>query len=417
MSDKLVNESGSRNRLRRIPPTAVLLVGIAAIFLACSCGGGGSNGKVAANQSGAPASQATSAFTVLGYNDLGMHCLNNDFSEMCILPPANNLRATVIRRGEDPQIVTSGVTVTYSIPGNSTSYKKINLWDYSLPLFGVALPKDVGLFGYGMSGTMASTPDHDFMARAIPITPITDSGQTDPYQLSRINVLQGSKVVATTQAVIPVSWEMSCNNCHKTKGMSLAMDILTKHDRLNGTHLVNQKPVLCAKCHADPALGAPGVAGVKTLSAAMHGFHASKFRGQTVEQTCYSCHPGPKTQCLRDIHKAKGLNCNSCHTSMEAVGNPARKPWVDEPRCGSCHHVAGHEYEQPGVLFRDSVGHHKVKCIACHGSPHAITPSTNPRDNIQSIALQGVAGPIGKKCSVCHTRTPEGRFTHNSRGD
>ncbi len=48
-------------------------------------------------------------FVVLGYNDLGMHCMNQDFSQLCILPPFNNLHAQVIdRRGEEPRIASSG---------------------------------------------------------------------------------------------------------------------------------------------------------------------------------------------------------------------------------------------------------------------------------------------------------------------
>jgi hypothetical protein len=71
----------------------------------------------------------------------------------------------------------------------------------------------------------------------------------------------------------------------------------------------------------------------------------------------------------------------------------------------------GHEYEQPGKLYRDSVGHHGVKCITCHGSPHAIGPSINPRDNVQPIALQGHPGTIDK-CTVCHRTQPHDPFDH-----
>lgn len=358
---------------------------------------------------------SSGAYTVLGYNDLGMHCMNNDFSEICVLPPANTLRAQVIQRGEDPVITTSGVQVNYSIPGNTKSTTKTNFWNYVKDLFGVTLPANVGLFGFGLSGAMAATPARDFWAHGVPLTPIKDNGVTDTYQLSQINVVKNGKVVAATQAVVPVSWEMSCNQCHKPTGkgadLTVASNILLAHDKLHGTTLINQKPVLCAKCHADPALGAPGFAGVKTLSGAMHTAHAARMGNRTPEQTCYSCHPGPVTQCLRDVHKAKGMTCVNCHTSMAAVGSPARTPWVTEPRCGSCHNVAGHQYEQPGVLFRDSVGHNGVKCIACHGSPHAITPSLNSRDNLQSVVLQGKAGPIAK-CTVCHTSTPTDPFNH-----
>ncbi len=55
-------------------------------------------------------------------------------------------------------------------------------------------------------------------------------------------------------------------------------------------------PVLCAGCHADPALGMAGNPDLPSLSAAMHGKHA-----KTRHNDCYACHPGPNTQCLRDV--------------------------------------------------------------------------------------------------------------------
>lgn len=355
---------------------------------------------------------------VIAYNDLGMHCMNEDFSEICILPPANTLRAMVIdRSGEEPRIVTSGVTVEYSIPGNTVSHTKTNFWSFAQALFGVALPLDVGLAGKGMSGTMDVTADRDYMAQWIPITPLTDAMVEDPYQLAQVVVKQNGVEQDITQNVIPVSWEIHCDRCHKpSKGVSVAMDILLKHDRLHGTDLVNHRPVLCASCHADPALGAPGVQGVKSMSAAMHGAHAKRPFPKSWGNPCYNCHPGSQTQCLRDVHYANNITCITCHGSMKAVGNPNRTPWVDEPRCGDCHHVAGHEYEQPGVLYRNSVGHSGIKCIVCHNSPHAITPTVTPRDNLQSIRLQGHEGTINT-CSVCHRQQPSDPFFHRVSDD
>lgn len=351
-----------------------------------------------------------SPLVVLGYNDLGMHCMNNDFSEICVLPPANTLRATVIRRGSSPEILKENVVVNFSIPGNTRSDNKVNFWSYDQQLFGVNLPANVGLFGYGLAGQMARQADGDWGAPGIPITPVTDTGVYDPYQLATITARAGT-MVGRTQVVIPVSWEMNCNACHNIPGISVATDILRAHDRLHNTDLEHQKPVLCAKCHADPALGAAGQPGISSLSHAMHGAHAARMGRMDRDNLCYSCHPGPRTQCLRDIHKSRGMNCQSCHGGMVQVANPTRTPWVDEPRCGSCHNVPGHEYEQPGKLFRDSIGHNGVKCIACHGSPHAITPTTNPRDNVQAINYQGFAGTI-QKCTVCHTTTPGDPFNH-----
>lgn len=362
--------------------------------------------------------QAQPDMVVLGYNDLGMHCMGNDFSEICILPPANTMRATVIDRTEnDPKIKKSGITVSYSVPGNTYSIKKCNFWTYALPLFGVALPPNIGLAGKGMSGTMGINAIGDWVAEFVPITPLTDAGVEDPYQLCTITVKQNGVVKATTQAVMPVSWEMRCDKCHTTAGMSVASDILRKHDRMHGTDLIHQKPVLCAKCHSDNALGAPGMPGISNLSSAMHSAHANRETPtKDGVNKCYNCHPGPKTLCLRDIHAANGMNCQSCHGTMQDVGNPARNPWFEEPACGSCHHVPGHEYEEPGQLFRNSRGHRGVKCEACHGSPHVIAPSSNPRDNIQAISLQGHAGTIDT-CTVCHRQQPHDPFPHRLTDD
>ena len=71
------------------------------------------------------------AYVVLGYNELGMHCMNQDFSQLCILPPFNSLHAQVIRRGREPQVVTSGVSVNYRISSNTTSVTKTNFWQFA----------------------------------------------------------------------------------------------------------------------------------------------------------------------------------------------------------------------------------------------------------------------------------------------
>jgi hypothetical protein len=356
---------------------------------------------------------------VFGYNELGMHCMNEDFSEFMILPPYNSLHAQVIARGEEPRIVTSGVTIDYAIPGNTTSVTKTNFWTYASALLGVNLAPDVGLASKGLTGRMEPTGQNDWVATGIPLTPLMDSGQEDSYQLGTITVTQnGVKVGQTTNAVVPVSWEISCNLCHNTQGISTATDILRKHDQLHGTSLEKSKPVLCGGCHAQAPLGLNGVSGVPTLSRAMHSSHAprmSAIAGQVAVE-CYACHPGIQTKCLRDVHFARGMDCKSCHNSMEAVADPNRHPWVDEPRCGNCHSRQGFQFEQANTLFRNSKGHSGVHCEACHGAPHAITPTVNPEDNAQAIALQGHSGPINT-CTVCHTRQPEDSFFHRVSDD
>lgn len=350
---------------------------------------------------------------VLGFNDLGMHCMNDDFSEIAILPPFNNLHAQVLQRGPEPHIVTSGVTVSYVIPSNTDSAGKTNFWTYAQALFGVPLAPNVGVTGNGLSGAMTATAARDWAATGIPLTPIDDNGRENPYPLATIVVKRNGAEVARTQAVVPVSTELSCQICHNTPGVSVATDVLRRHDALHGTNLEQSRPVLCASCHSSNALGTPGVPGVPSLSSSMHAAHAPRMGPASNLQTvCYACHPGVRTQCQRDIHLQRGISCTTCHGTMADVGNPARRPWIDEPRCGTCHTRAGFQFEQPGVNFKEATGHGGVHCAACHGSPHAITPTVTAVDNLQAMNLQGHSGVINT-CTVCHTATPGDPFFHS----
>lgn len=363
---------------------------------------------------GMRAPELTGTHIVVGYNDLGMHCMQNDFSQMMILPPYNTLHAQVIRRGREPEIVQGGdATVTYQLPTNTHSSDKCNFWTFAPQLLGANVPPDMGVAGFGMNGTMVyQTGRKDYEATGIPVTPIDDDGRENPYPMALITARNDNgTVIAQTQAVVPVSWEMSCNLCHNTPGESTATSILKSHDRLHATQLMQNQPVMCAQCHSDNALGAPGQPGVSSLSAAMHNAHAPRMGQINLANNCYACHPGVRTDCLRDVHSERGMNCIDCHGSMEAVGAPSRRPWLDEPRCDSCHHRAGFEFEQPGQLYRNSVGHGQVQCMTCHGSPHAMGPARTAADDAQAIRLQGHAGKIND-CTVCHVTTPTEAFFH-----
>ncbi len=409
--------------------TSVLVCSLVCIMCLVDCAGSGIDPVESTGDSAS--SRAPSDLVVIAFNELGMHCMNEDFADLCILPPFNSLRAQVIRRGDNPDIIRTGAQVTYSFPGNTTSSNKTNFWQYAQALFGAQLPNDTGLTGARLAGNLVATPAGYFEQRGIPITPIMDSGQLDAYPLATV-IARYDGITQTTQAVVPVSWEISCNLCHGPKQVSegqittnatrlrtdkslvsytVSMDILADHDRLHGTNLKNQRPVLCAKCHADPALGTTGVTGVKSMSAAMHTAHASRMAQANLANPCYACHPGVKTNCQRDNHVAKGIVCTNCHGDMVAVGSSNRTPWVDEPKCSSCHHVANHNYEEPGKLFKESRGHGGVFCVTCHNSPHAITPAATPRDNAQTLIYQDHVGTINT-CSVCHTRQPSEAFFH-----
>ena len=97
-------------------------------------------------------------YSVFAWNDLGMHCLNPTYDKLVILPPYNNVMVQVVKRGNPPSIVTSGITVSYKLTNNTTSYNKrayAGFWDNALKLFGVAPSHDIGLKGNGLTGDMA----------------------------------------------------------------------------------------------------------------------------------------------------------------------------------------------------------------------------------------------------------------------
>jgi hypothetical protein len=389
--------------------TAMLLVAAMALLpqsaRAASVLGGSASPNAAA---------ALGDYVLLGWNDLGMHCMNQNHAKLSVLPPYNNQYAQLIKRGSagvKPQVVTTGFTVNYSIPGNTYSVGKTDFWTYSQALFGVTLPPNVGLTGKGLSGLMDPAATY-FVAEGIPVTPFPDATPTveNAYQQSLLVAHDANGVeLAHSTPTIPVSVELSCvsSGCHSSESA-----ILSEHEHVSGFN-PSAGPILCAKCHADPVLGTTGTPSARYFSYRMHEKHT--FIDQRIPgiDGCYKCHPGPNAKCLRGAMADKhGMICQDCHGNMETMASSisnGRIPWVNEPRCGTCHLA---QYAEPvGQLYRKSAGHGGVMCEACHGSTHGEYPSRRPEDNANSIALQGHAGVIGD-CTVCHGVTPAGAGPH-----
>src|SRR5512138_356286 len=80
-------------------------------------------------------------YVIVGWNNLGMHCLDADFSLFATLPPYNTIQAQVI----DPAgrlVKSNGVRVVYRAVAdptgsiNTTSAGKTNFWQFIAPMFG-----------------------------------------------------------------------------------------------------------------------------------------------------------------------------------------------------------------------------------------------------------------------------------------
>jgi hypothetical protein len=362
-----------------------------------------------------------SEYVLLGWNDLGMHCYNRDFENLAVLPPYNTLWAQVIKRGDPPEIVTDQITVEYSFPDNTFSVGKSNFWTYAQDLFNLPAPlaDNIGLTGRGLTGEMDAVVNDHFVAEGIPLTEFSDSAPTTaaPYQLAELVAKDAGtgQELANLTVVAPVSTEMHCEYCHADGGVEnistgkVETNILTLHDMENAEEypagtglLMNNQPVLCAECHSSNALGTPGVIGIPNLSNAMH----SKHKGEVADtlQGCYSCHPGPTTECLRDVMSTEhDMDCIDCHGGMELVSQNT-DPWLNEPKCSDsgCHN----DITQNQALYRNSTAHGGIYCAACHDSPHAIAPSREANDAIKFFQLQGQDGPLSQ-CTVCHITQPE----------
>ncbi|QEM67484.1 hypothetical protein FO488_04540 [Geobacter sp. FeAm09] len=372
----------------------------------------------------APSAQIPAAsmnYVILAWNDLGMHCAQDDYSYFLILPPFNTLHAQVFQRGAG--VVTDGITVNYAFPGKSNSALHTNFWNYSSKYqyrtrYGWNVATNVGITGTPLAGAMAlDAKGVGFVATGIPLTPYDDDGTWDPYGVATITVTDTATgaVLATTSVVAPVSTELNCSNCHGTADTFL--NILQAHDKNSGTTLVADRANgilhLCAECHADNALGLAGKAGVKNLSLAMHGFHRGKVNVSADPRNpdCYNCHPGPRTNCLRGQMFHVGQECKDCHGDMNGMTKDllaGRNPWLQEPRCGDCH--SAKYQENPGVLYRNSVLSNApdpkmngvIYCEGCHNSTHAEYSSANPADNTIPQQLQGDNYWVWN-CYVCHT--------------
>lgn len=299
-----------------------------------------------------------SGWTLVGWNNLGMHCMDSDYSVFSILPPYNTIHAQIVDPSGRLVRDATGIFVTYEAVAdptgsiNTTSRNKSNFWQYDAGLYGVSPPVDMGLAGKGMPGPgnppqmMSYDAAQDWwIAEGIPITPYDDAGRKNPYPMMRLAVRdRGGSLLAETRIVLPVSDEMSCTTCHASGSGDAAkpaagwvndrnpdrdyrLNILRKHDDRQGASPVYKdalaragydarglyataaggKPILCAKCHASNALPGTGIAGISPLTSTVHARHATVIdprNGLTLEASanraaCYSCHPGSTTRCLR----------------------------------------------------------------------------------------------------------------------
>jgi hypothetical protein len=423
-----------------------------------------------------PFDPETDKYLLLAWSDKGMKSVTDASNTWMMLPPGVTLNAQLIQRGTTPDVLVEGITIRYEVGRDfADPADRVNFWDNAGALYNREIPDNVGLTGNGLAGEMQ--PDGDvFSVTMVPVFPYTADSSYMPYPDFTITALNSDgQVLARTRVIAPSATEMGCLTCHggrwKVEGRAgisteTAENVLAVHDRISKTDLQGMveegMPVLCNRCHADSSQDAPGNGQQLNLSASMHGFHANFLSGRGAA-FCVVCHPadsGGATRAFRGVHRLLGLNCTYCHGDIRdhaisllkaELGNgkthaqdllqylePAdfdsmeeispRNPWVNEPDCLNCHV----DFQAPEAdttfnqwtadsdsLYRNRTEEAgRIRCPACHGSPHAVYPALNPysrnRDILQPLQYQENAYPIGsnKNCKVCHTVDMEYEMHH-----
>ena len=328
---------------------------------------------------------------ILAWNNLGMHCMDSDYSVFSILPPYNTIEAQLIVGGK---LVTNGAgyTITYQAVAdptgsiNTTSVGKGNYATYVQTLYGAAVTADQGLAGWNMPGSGNTpqtmlfeqtnqpaagvlTPVNWWRAEGIPLSPYDDAHNKNTYPMMRLIAKNSSGVMlATNDIVLPVSDEMDCRACHASGFMAAAKPaagwvwsgIQERDFRLNIVRLHDEKvfasnavlyaaalaargfnpqglyrgvvadnhPVLCAACHASEALGAPSYGTIPPLTASIHSYHAHVM--------------DPLTGVTLDS-TANRSACYRCHPGSTtkclrgAMGGAIAADGSMEMQCQSCH--------------------------------------------------------------------------------
>ena len=284
-------------------------------------------------------SSAPAITQVLSWNNLGMHCMDDDYSVFAILPPYNTILGQVVTgTSGTAQLLdgSGGLQLSYQaiLDGegsiNATSIGKGNFWTYAAAMLGLGGPlaPDEGLSlpgftpGASMPGpgnapkpmNYEAAPDW-FVAWGVPITPYDDELHLNPYPLMHVAATNGGIASASTDIVLPVSVEMNCRLCHSSGSEDAArpvpdwewspvptrdyrFNILRLHDqirfeempaayvnvltargfRADGLYesvLQDNHPVLCASCHLSEAIPDSGHPDVPPLTEAVHGLHAA----------------------------------------------------------------------------------------------------------------------------------------------
>ena len=204
--------------------------------------------------------------------------------------------------------------------------------------------------------------DAMFKAEGIPVFPIDDAGNHNRYPLMRLTATDRAtgQTLATVDVVLPVSEETTCSDCHATGGTATRAGGISwsplatwrsSRARISccctttawappdGVEARALRRLPLQRCAGSRGHRARWPAGRETDDVRRDaclsqrpdverrrrtvcrrlGSRRAARRRRPQNQSCYLCHPGKSTQCLRGA-MTNTVTCQNCHGGMSAVG-------------------------------------------------------------------------------------------------
>ncbi|MGB5718859.1 MAG: hypothetical protein WBN81_17420, partial [Gammaproteobacteria bacterium] len=247
--------------------------------------------------------------------------------------------------------------------------------------------------------------------------------------------------------------KVQCSRCHYSPALDLTQGgpvdepALDKLGRQQTRHITMSRAMHAHHGNLPPFMGAslfPDMppANDPLRTARQNSRPVNSYERGILEDSCYQCHPGSDTQCLRGAMFSGGVVCQDCHGNMVEVGNDfsmrvshtnpgdfildgsLRVPWASEPACQSCHtgdamnprHPAGAiiapdrlrllQAYTPATLDVPGVGSVQVAhMIQSPDSPFAEDQGVNANGDSVSTLYRLSTGHGGVKCEGCHNST------------
>jgi hypothetical protein len=362
----------------------------------------------------------------MAYNDLGMHCTCPGAESFLILPPYNSIRAQVFKRGGDPSIVSSGITVAYAMVENTDANLQAdpyfaNWIAFSPKMFPGFQPvvsgKVKSISGAGLAGNMTYNSNmRSWEVAGIPAFPVVTGTSTDimtdplggpnrtPYLTANITVKNTSgTILASTSTVVPVAFG-GCCTCHISLGSANGYPATPfgsfqymgyLHSGKGTAHKIDFSkldpdgdgkggPIRCSWCHWDPAMGesvAPGLPAVwpnyKILTGANFTSADVKKSTMTFSEVLHKFH-AQSSVVLTQYDPNIARNCYDCHP-----GNNVN-------------------------CYRDKMSTYGVWCTDCHGDLNKRIATNQMKQPWQQSTLPTCTAPSPGVSSTlaCHsTRT------------